>query len=42
MRPVEEALEDSLRNWNVAAMRADGIAPRNVFLLSPQSRSDMS
>lgn len=36
MRPVEEALEDALRNWNVAALRADGSAPRNVFLLSSQ------
>jgi dTDP-4-dehydrorhamnose reductase len=35
MRPVEEALEDSLRNWNVATMRADGGPPRNVSLHSP-------
>ena len=35
MRPVEEALEDSLRNWNVATLRADGGLPRNVSLLSP-------
>jgi hypothetical protein len=34
MRPVEEALEDSLRNWNVATLRADGGLPRNVSLLS--------
>jgi hypothetical protein len=35
MRPVEVALEDSLRNWNVATLRADGAASRNVSLLSP-------
>jgi UDP-glucose 4,6-dehydratase len=37
MRPVEEALEDSLRNWNVAALRADNGAPRNVPLFSSQN-----
>ena len=34
MRPVEEALEDALRNWNVAALRMNGIAPRGVSVLS--------
>jgi dTDP-4-dehydrorhamnose reductase len=34
MRPVEEALEDSLRNWNVAALRMNGTAPRSVSVLS--------
>jgi dTDP-4-dehydrorhamnose reductase len=34
MRPVEEALEDSLRNWNVATLRANGGLPRSVSLLS--------
>ncbi len=34
MRPVEEALEDSLRNWNVATLRVNGGAPRNVSVLS--------
>ena len=34
MRPVEEALEDALRNWNVAALRMNGIAPRGVSALS--------
>lgn len=34
MRPVEEALEDSLRNWNVAALRMNGGAPRGVSVLS--------
>lgn len=34
MRPVEEALEDSLRNWTVASVRMNGSASRNVSLLS--------
>ncbi len=34
IRPVEEALEDSLRNWNVASVRVNGGAPRNVSVLS--------
>ncbi len=34
MRPVEEALEDSLRNWTVASVRVNGNASRNVSLLS--------
>jgi hypothetical protein len=34
MRPVEEALEDSLRNWNVAALRANHGTARNVPLFS--------
>ena len=34
MRPVEEALEDSLRNWNVAALRMNGVAARGVSVLS--------
>ncbi len=34
MRPVEEALEDSLRNWNVATVRVNGGAARNVSVLS--------
>ena len=34
MRPVEEALEDSLRNWDVATLRADNGAARNVSLFS--------
>jgi dTDP-4-dehydrorhamnose reductase len=34
MRPVEEALEDSLRNWNVATVRVNAGAPRNVSVLS--------
>jgi len=34
MRPVEEALEDSLRHWNVAALRADNGTARNVPLFS--------
>ena len=34
MRPVEEALEDSLRSWNVAALRVNGGAPRNASLIS--------
>jgi dTDP-4-dehydrorhamnose reductase len=34
MRPVEEALEDSLSNWNVATLRANGGLPRSVSLLS--------
>ena len=34
MRPVEEALEDALRDWNVASIRADSNAPRNLSLLS--------
>lgn len=34
LRPVEEALEDALRNWNVASVRADSGAARNVSLLS--------
>jgi len=38
MRPVEEALEEALRNWNVATLRANGGTPRNVSLLSIQNR----
>ncbi len=34
IRPVEEALEDSLRSWNVAALRVNGSAPRNASLIS--------
>jgi UDP-glucose 4,6-dehydratase len=34
MRPVEDALEDSLRNWNVSASRMSGSAPRNVSVFS--------
>ena len=37
MRPVEEALEDSLRNWNVATLRADNGAARDISLLSIQN-----
>lgn len=34
MRPVEEAVEDSLRNWNVATLRMNGGAPRKVSVFS--------
>jgi UDP-glucose 4,6-dehydratase len=34
MRPVEEAVEDSLRNWNVAALRMNGGLPRKVSVFS--------
>ncbi|HKW30132.1 MAG TPA: hypothetical protein VJT54_12410, partial [Verrucomicrobiae bacterium] len=34
MRPVEEALEDSLRNWTVASVRVNGGTSRNVSLLA--------
>jgi len=34
MRPVEQALEDSLRNWNVATVRVSGGLPRNASMLS--------
>ncbi len=34
MRPVEEALEDSLRNWNVAPLRAESGLPRSIALVS--------
>lgn len=34
IRPVEEALEDSLRSWNVATLRVNGNAPRNASLIS--------
>jgi dTDP-4-dehydrorhamnose reductase len=34
MRPVEEALEDSLRNWNVATLRMNAGAPRIMSVLS--------
>ncbi len=34
VRPVEEALEDSLRNWNVAAMRMNGSGARNISVFS--------
>jgi hypothetical protein len=34
VRPVEEALEDSLRNWNVAAMRMNGSGARKISVFS--------
>lgn len=34
VRPVEEALEDSLRNWNVAAMRMNGSGARKMSVFS--------
>jgi dTDP-4-dehydrorhamnose reductase len=38
MRPVEEALEDALRNWTVATVRAGGGATWDASLLSIQNR----
>jgi dTDP-4-dehydrorhamnose reductase len=34
MRPVEEALEDALRSWTVASLRADNSVLRSVSLFS--------
>ena len=38
MRPVEDALEDALRNWTVAAVRSGNGVPRDISLLSIQHR----
>ena len=39
MRPVEEALEDALRNWTVAALRFwGGVPQKDISLLPMQAR----